>query len=62
MCSDCPVDEIITHYPLECEKYQNERDTLERKLREIDITAMSLEILLNHSRTEQFITSSQRFA
>ena len=63
--SDCPVPETITHYFFVFGRFQNQRYTLERKLREINITVLSLETLLNDPRilriTEQFIVSSKRF-
>ena len=66
--ADCAVPETIDHYFFECGKFPNQRDTLERKLNEINITILSLETLLSDLRTKskflfynKFIMSSKRF-
>ena len=65
LCQDCPVPETLDHYFFECRKFQNERDTLVRKLWEMNITVLYLETLLNDPRTltitEQFVVSLKRF-
>ena len=65
LCSVCLVSETPSHYLLECIRFKNEREVLERELNKLNIYALSLQVLLSNPRTlkltELFITSTKRF-
>ena len=65
LCSECLVAETPSHYLLECDLFQNERDVLKTGLLNLNISVLSLQELLNNpitlKLTEQFIISSKRY-
>ena len=45
-CSQCNCPETIDHYLLECKRYEQQRNVMKRKMTELDITELTLKMLL----------------